>query len=336
MCIAQRPCQAFTLSTLLRVAQTIYMVKPVLEWPNDQYVDAEDDDNETSRFYWMCKGKCPAGPDSPCMKSENRKNETSWGRALKGMWSYVGEEEVVDKIVDHLTTSSHHYMGDDDARQMVNEYLEENSDAIEVWEETPADRAKFRSLRGSYQKAKDNTHPTIKHDNTAKRLVELVDGFDVQFCGTQMLKELIESVKGSPHAGPLLAHLDKTMLGVAKQHSTTRDNDGQHLTMQKALNGMVNQLQLIRSMFIDHEASVNDRIANGNVELASCKARRKELEVCIRNIQDSLRVGRGVASSSSSSSTVTGIGRGVASGSSNSSTVVVPAAKRTKVIGERR
>ena len=205
-----------------------------------------------------------------------------------------------------------------------------------MWEEAPADRAKFRSLRGSYQKAKDNTHPTIKHENTVKRLMELVDGVDVAFSGTQMLKELIQSVKGTPTAVSLLPHLDKMLLGAANRQSTTRDKDGQPLTRQKALNGMVAQLQLIRGMFQDHEASVNDRIANGKVELASCKARRKELEVCIRNIQDSLRVGRGLASSNSSSSTVMGIGRGVASGSSSSSTVVVPAAKRTKVIGERR
>ena len=165
--------------------------------------------------------------------------------------------------------------------------------------------------------------------------MELVENVDVAFSGTQMLKELIQSVKGTPTAVSLLPHLDKMLLGAANRQSTTRDKDGQPLARQKALNGMVAQLQLIRGMFQDHEASVNDRIANGKVELASCKARRMELEVCIRNIQDSLRVGRGVASSSSSSSTAR-IGRGVASGSSSSSTVVVPAAKRTKVIGERR
>ena len=123
------------------------MVKPVDEWPNDQYVAAEDDDGVSTRFYWVVNCTCPAGSGSPCMKSGSKKKENSWGRAAKGMWSYTSEDEVIEKMVDHLVTSGHHYMNAAEAKELVRDYVAQTEEAIQVWKESPQDRATFRSCR---------------------------------------------------------------------------------------------------------------------------------------------------------------------------------------------
>ena len=138
--------------------------------------------------------------------------------------------------------------------------------------------------------------------------------------------------------GTLLADLHNVMVGAANkpgENTSTldngavlfvmkqRNNDDRKLRSDQALSGMVTELQKIRCMLADQENT--------------CKVRRLALEDCICNIQEALRIGRGVTSSTSASNTQRSvkIGRGVASSSSSSSTMYVPAAKRMKAIGER-
>ena len=80
------------------------------------------------------------------MQKTESGNMSSWKKCQTRMWSYIGQEVIRDKMVHHLTHSDKHNMAQHEAEQTVDAFLAENPSAIDIQEETPADREAYRRL----------------------------------------------------------------------------------------------------------------------------------------------------------------------------------------------
>ena len=92
-----------------------------------------------SKGYYKWEGRCPAGND--CMNK-------SWPKVKKELWAYgeKGIDDVRDKVVHHLTTSSYHELRKDDAWDCMLQFEKEEEPIVQC-EETVEERDAYRGWK---------------------------------------------------------------------------------------------------------------------------------------------------------------------------------------------
>ena len=281
------------------------MVKAVEDWPDSQFIADEDDDHESTRWYWTANCCCPVGPESPCMQKTGSGNVSPWKRVQTRMWTYISSEVIREKMVHHLTHSDKHGLAREEAEQTVDAFLHENPSAIEVHEESPADREAYRRMHDQCGKdvATATATAVTRTGNNIARLKRAMQNIDTDVLGTAMLKAAIDimdfngatPVMVKDIEGMLAGYLGRDMVTVMRD----RLDNGAMLEVQTEppvqpagqtalMRGMVDQLLAVRSLLETHEADTQDRI--------------RCLSTCITEIQHLLRASSALSSSSSAAS----------------------------------
>ena len=113
----------------------------------DVWYVPEDEDTDTSivrtSYRWI--GACPLGCSG-----------ANFNSTKKGFWTFNGEEACVKKMINHIYSSSNHkgvaqtWQG---AKTIVMDFLDKNSDALEVQDESWEDREAYRQEYAPVEKA---------------------------------------------------------------------------------------------------------------------------------------------------------------------------------------
>jgi hypothetical protein len=132
----------------------------------DVWYVPEDEDTDTSivrtSYRWI--GACPLGCSGANFNSRK-----------KGFWTFNGEEACVKMMINHIYSSSNHkgvaqtWQG---AKTIVMEFLDKNSDALEVQDESWEDREAYRQEYAPVgtaqpQQMEDTAEDDAEHEDEA-------------------------------------------------------------------------------------------------------------------------------------------------------------------------
>ena len=216
-----------------------------------------DEDTGEMRVFWRYSGGCCSTNDACKKKSRPRLSPK--------LWSMVGPDDVIEKLVNHLVESPGHAMPDaDDARHQVMEHLDSGAAHIQEEFEDWDMRQTHRDWAAKWAKTKEEAVAQTK--TSCKRKAQPTEGQLLRSCAdefdrewnavsagetrrmTSMFQSMMESIHASEHGtdaeeigwkvGSILSLTNGDVFGCDFQILDTQAAKKARMNISKAASGL--------------------------------------------------------------------------------------------------